>query len=309
MVRHARTRTRARVPPRAPPARDALGFVFGILAAAMGAPPRRRIRRLDRLAHLVPLCRQSVPPAGSHGDRARSTWCSSACFDEEVELQRLFGPSARCDAPLMATGGGRRYCGVDLTPALTSDQARFVVNALAKHRLVCFAGQNLDTFSLTHFERLASHFGAVVPHPNNYSTGTPGTYADRDGSIELMPVGDRLAARVNETFPGQLQAMPHTSPAVLTVSNFSGPQKPAGTPVVPPSIGGGFHSDIEYERLPIYVSMFLVQAAPTARTATGATWVSDPGTGGAVSEFEESSRFYRHNRPLTHELHRCASCS
>jgi hypothetical protein len=178
-----------------------------------------------------------------------------------------------------------------------------VVDALARHRLVCFAGQDLDRFSLPRFERLASHFGAVIPHPNNYSTGTAGTYADPDGTVELKPVPDRLAARVDETFPGQLQALSHTSPAVLTVSNFSGPLNPPDTPTPPPGIGGGFHSDIEYEPLPIYVSMFLVQASPTARPAPGGTWVSDPGPG---PPFKETDRFYRHNRPLTNELHRCA---
>ena len=261
--------------------------------------PSRRSRLKRLAAHLVP---SSPPLQGCGGGRARSTRCSSAsCAEEEEELRRLFGPSARCDAPLMATGGGRRYHGVDLTPALSSEQARFVVTALAKHRLVCFANQNLEAFSLAHFERFASHFGAVIPHPNNYSTGTPGTYADPDGSIKLMPVADRLAARVNQTFPGQLQVLPHSSPAVLTVSNFSGPPKPPVTPVAPPGIGGGFHSDIEYEPTPIYVSMFLVQAAPTTRSAPGGTWVSDPGAGGPLTE---KSRFFRHNRPLTDELHR-----
>jgi hypothetical protein len=262
--------------------------------------PSRRSRLKRLAAHLVP----SPPLQGCGGGRARSTRCSSASCaeeEEEEELRRLFGPSARCDAPLMATGGGRRYHGVDLTPALSSEQARFVVTALAKHRLVCFADQNFEAFSLAHFERFASHFGAVIPHPNNYSTGTPGTYTDPDGSIKLMPVADRLAARVNQTFPAQLQVLPHSSPAVLTVSNFSGPPKPPGTPVAPPGIGGGFHSDIEYEPTPIYVSMFLVQAAPTTRSAPGGTWVSDPGAGGPLTE---KSRFFRHNRPLTDELHR-----
>ena len=36
-------------------------------------------------------------------------------------------------------------------------------------------------------------------------------------------------------------------------------------------------ADIEYEPLPIHTSMFLVHKAPTARAASGGTWVEDPG--------------------------------
>ena len=40
--------------------------------------------------------------------------------------------------------------------------------------------------------------------------------------------------------------------------------------------GGSWHTDIEYEVEPIYVSMFLVHKAPVSRKAKGGTWVTAP---------------------------------
>ena len=120
------------------------------------------------------------------------------------------------------------------------------------------------------------------------------------------PASHRANRRINETFPGDLQGLPHDSPAVLTVSNFSGAPDPNAGPPPAPAIGGGFHSDIEYEPMPIYVSMFLVQTAPVARTAPGGTWVSDPGAGPPLTA---GNRFYRERRPLTDELHRLRTYS
>ena len=49
----------------------------------------------------------------------------------EAELARLFGPQARAEGPLMASGGGLRLTGVDLRPALSREQAAFLVDARA----------------------------------------------------------------------------------------------------------------------------------------------------------------------------------
>jgi alpha-ketoglutarate-dependent taurine dioxygenase len=84
----------------------------------------------------------------------------------------------------------------------------------------------------------------------------------------------RQAAAVNLTFPGELQCLPHESPTVLVIANFKGPRRDRGE--APCSRGGPWHTDIEYEPLPIYVSMMLVQAVPTARRAPGGTWVAAP---------------------------------
>ena len=40
--------------------------------------------------------------------------------------------------------------------------------------------------------------------------------------------------------------------------------------------GGSWHTDIEYEPLPIYVSMFLVHHVPVAREASNGQWVEPP---------------------------------
>jgi alpha-ketoglutarate-dependent taurine dioxygenase len=174
-----------------------------------------------------------------------------------------------------------------------------------------------EGFTLRQFERFANHFGAVVPHPNNFRSGTPGggDYADADGSVELLPVAERrgVLARI----PGHLEPLPHGSPAVLTVANFAGPpgpsaevprgngaaptshEGPGAGPTPPgPGAGGGFHTDVEYEPEPIGVSMFLVHSAPTARTAPGGTWVANTGQGDTASP---GARFFRQGRAHTAE--------
>ena len=80
-------------------------------------------------------------------------------------------------------------------------------------------------------------------------------------------------AAVDQTFPGQLQCLPHESPTVLVVSNFSGKAREEERQVV---TSGSWHTDIEYEPLPIYVSMFLVHKMPVSREAPGGTWVEAP---------------------------------
>ena len=59
---------------------------------------------------------------------------------------------------------------------------------------------------------------------------------------------------------------------MLVVANFRGAK---GEPRV--GGGGSWHTDIEYEPLPIYVSMFLVHAVPTRRDAPGGNWVAANG--------------------------------
>ena len=108
------------------------------------------------------------------------------------------------------------------------------------------------------------------------------------------------------------------SPQVLTVANFGAtsagraeqelqrlPASQRGHDAGPtppqPGAGGGFHTDVEYEPLPINVSMFLVQAAPTARTAPGGngvadTWVADTGEGDTA---KPGARFFRQGRANT----------
>jgi alpha-ketoglutarate-dependent taurine dioxygenase len=201
--------------------------------------------------------------------------------DLNEHLQELFGAAAQSEGPLAASGAGLRLRGLDLCRPLNLDQASFLLDALAQFRIVSIAGQDLARFSLAHFERFANHWGAPVPHPNNFMRGGKPAQSDgaSDGPFELTPFAKRSVSAVNTTFPSQLQCLPHESPTVLVAANFRGPAK-EGAPV-PVGSGGSWHTDIEYEPLPIYVSMFLAHKSPTSRDAPGGYWVQDSDVGDA----------------------------
>ena len=128
--------------------------------------------------------------------------------------------------------------GIDLRQRLEPEQVFLLLDALSHFRILCLAGQDPGVVSLADFERFANHWGASVPHPSNFLRGGKPAQSDgaTGGRIEVMPFAQRKAARVNETFPGQLQCLPHESPA-------------------------------------IYVSMFFVHHMPVQRDAPGGTWV------------------------------------
>ena len=191
-------------------------------------------------------------------------------------LGRLFGAGASMEGPLAPCGAGLRLKGIDLCRPLDPEQAEFLLDALAWRRIVCVAGQDLGRFSLDLFERFANHWGAPVPHPNNFLRGGKPAQSDGDsaGPVEWLPFGKRRIAAVNKTFPGALQCLPHESPTVLVAANFGGEIQEGQAART--GRGGSWHTDIEYEPLPIYVSMFLAHRMPTARTAPGGTWVENP---------------------------------
>jgi len=193
----------------------------------------------------------------------------------DQRLKTLFGTQAHCEGPLIQSGAVVRLTGIDLCRPLKEDQVGFLLDALSQFRVVCIAGQDLDRFSLSHFERFSNHWGAPVPHPTNFLRGGKPAQQDGDssGPIEMIPYEKRRVAAVDKTFPGQLQCMPHESPAVLVVTNFRGPM---GEGDVGVGNGGSWHTDIEYEPLPIYVSMFLAHKSPVTRDAPGGTWVEAP---------------------------------
>ena len=192
----------------------------------------------------------------------------------DKQLSELFGENARIEGPLAASGAGRRFTGVDLCPKLNPEQVTFLLDALSQFGIVTLPSQDLSTFALAHFERFANHWGAPVPHPNNFMRGGKPAQSDgaSDGTIEWIPFEKRRVAAVNAAFPGQLQCLEHESPTVLVVSNLRGE---ASGPVTVGQ-GGSWHTDIEYEPVPIYVSMFLVHKSPVARDAPGGSWVEDP---------------------------------
>jgi alpha-ketoglutarate-dependent taurine dioxygenase len=194
----------------------------------------------------------------------------------EIRLLNLFGRNAKIEGPLTAGGAGRRLVGIDLSDALTPDQISFLLDALAHFGVVCIAGQDLNRFSLARFERFANHWGAPVPHPSNFLRGGKPAQSDGDstGPIEWLPFDQRRVASVNEAFPDQLTCLPHESPTVLVVTNFRGSTVGRDPSDVTISNGGSWHTDIEYEPLPIYVSMFLCHKSPQARGPSG-TWVEE----------------------------------
>ena len=70
--------------------------------------------------------------------------------------------------------------------------------------------------------------------------------------------------------PEKLRCLEHESPAVLTVSNVG----PAHTEHEGPArivSGGSWHTDIEYEPIPMHLSMFLVQRVPVVAPAARAS--------------------------------------
>ena len=108
-------------------------------------------------------------------------------FDRE--LRRLFGPRARSEGPLAASGAGRRLLGIDLRQRLEPEQVSLLLDALSQFRILCLAGQDLASFSLADFERFANHWGAPVPHPSNFLRGGKPAQSDgaTGGRIEVMP--------------------------------------------------------------------------------------------------------------------------
>lgn len=203
-------------------------------------------------------------------------------------LKTVFGSHVQCEGPLIESGAVVRLTGIDLCDPLNEDQVGCLLDALSLFRVVCVAGQDLDRFSLALFERFANHWGAPVPHPSNLLRGGKPAQrdGDSDGPIEIVPYEKRRVAAVDKTFPGQLQCLPHESPTVLVVTNFSGA---LGDGEVRVGNGGAWHTDIEYEPLPIYVSMFLAHKSPVSRDASGGTWVDDPVSDDPKPYFDGSS--------------------
>ena len=203
-------------------------------------------------------------------------------IDWNSRVKELFGQSSSAETPLSSGGSGVRFNGIDLCNPLNAEQVGFLLKALAYCRIVCISRQDLSCFSLDHFERFANHWGAPVPHPNNFMRGgKPGqSDGDSDGSFQLIPFEKRAVSKANETFPGRLKCLPHESPAVLVASNFKGLVKEGDVEKV--DKGGSWHTDIEYEPLPIYVSMFLAHKIPTARMHEG-FWINNSNNGSVDS--------------------------
>lgn len=190
----------------------------------------------------------------------------------EVQLRRLFGQQVTI-APLSSEDRmGRRVNGIDLSHGMTAAQAASLVLLLDRHRIISFPGQDQHGFVVSDLERLANHFGAVIPHPKNYANYI--TYKKEKVPLQLLSADDRTSTMVNQAFPGEIECIEGAdSPAVYIVTNLVG----SGPDAIPVATGGQhWHTDIEFEPIPLSTSMFYVQRTPTSRDDSTGTWVSNP---------------------------------
>ena len=187
----------------------------------------------------------------------------------DAELRRLFGQDTRVEPLLGAAQMGRRIHGVDLTQDLSAAQASLLVALLDHYNIISFPAQGGDDFQLRHLERLANHFGAPIPHPKNYANYID--YKKKRVPLALKPVPEQTATRCNDAFPGAITCVDGAdSPAVYIVTNLPGSGADLQEQV---ASGLHWHTDIEFEPVPLSTSMFFVQNVPTTRDALGGTWV------------------------------------
>jgi alpha-ketoglutarate-dependent taurine dioxygenase len=205
----------------------------------------------------------------------QETAVNSIPADLEQRFATTFGEAVRLERPLAASGMGARVTGVDLCNPLRPEQVALLLDALSHTRILTIAGQDLGRFSLAAFERFANHWGAPVAHPSNFLRGGKPAQQDgaSDGVVEFQPYADRRAAVADTVLPGQVECLPHESPAVLVATNLLGQDDRKEFRL---KDGGTWHTDIEYEPIPIYVSMFLAHHVPVARDAPNGQWVEPP---------------------------------
>ena len=124
---------------------------------------------------------------------------------------------------------------------------------------------------LGHLERLANHFGALIPHPKNFTN-----YVEyiRNGEIlELLPKKRQTASLCDQAFPEVIKcAEDADSPTVYVVINLP-KSEPAAIEEFAPGLH--WHTDIEFEPVPLSTRMFYVQYVPTSRQFDTGSWVND----------------------------------
>ena len=99
-------------------------------------------------------------------------------------------------------------------------------------------------------------------------------------SIDPFSVDKCIGRRItevdlaNQAFPGRIIcASGAESPAVYVITNLVG-SGPTSEPVL--SGGQHWHTDIEFEPVPLSTSMFFVQQMPLSRSRGTGTWVNNP---------------------------------
>lgn len=187
----------------------------------------------------------------------------------ESEVTRLFGTGASIEPLSVDKCIGRRITGVDLASPLSPEQAEFVVSLLDHHPVISFPNQDKNGFCVHNLERLANHFGAPITHPKNYAN-----YGARDEPLRVKDHAEQTFTQANQAFPGQIVCADGAeSPAVYVITNLVG-SGPTSEPVL--SGGQHWHTDIEFEPVPLSTSMFFVQQMPLSRSRGTGTWVNNP---------------------------------
>ena len=199
------------------------------------------------------------------------TTTNSEISSLEAEVTRHFGDSAYTVALSAHQPMGRRIHGIDLTKPLNTQQVKVLVNLLDYHSVISFPKQGGQSFQLSALERLANHFGAPVPHPKNYANYID--YKQNRVPLALLPRAKQTAALCNAAFADDIQCVDGAdSPAVYVVTNLPGSGAEKEEQI---ASGLHWHTDIEFEPVPLSTSMFFVQLAPTTRNSPNNTWVSD----------------------------------
>ena len=192
--------------------------------------------------------------------------------DFDRRMHRLFGAHVTSEPLSSAQRMGRRFYGVDLQRPLMPEQAKLFIDLLDHYSVISFAGQDQATVRMRHLERIANHFGAPIPHPKNYANYKD--FAKNKAPLRLLPVEKQARTRCDAAFPDDLQCLEDAdSPAVYLVTNLPG----SGPDQQENSVAGlHWHTDIEFEPVPLSTSMFYVQAVPSTRNSPQGTWVSNP---------------------------------
>ena len=187
----------------------------------------------------------------------------------ELKLSNAFGSQVSMTPLLTADRMGRRIHGVDLSQHLSPEQAALLIDLFDEYQVISFPSQDQQDFQVTSLERLANHFGAPIPHPKNFANYAE--YHTQGSALRLLPKHQQASSRCNAAFPNQITcAEGANSPAVYIVTNLPG----SGEHCEEQLVGGlHWHTDIEFEPIPLSTSMFYVQSAPKTRSGPLNTWV------------------------------------
>jgi len=184
-------------------------------------------------------------------------------------LHKLFGGNVVLTSLSSLDRMGRRMSGLDLRRDLSAKQAELLIDLLDAYQVITFPNQDQNSFRVAHLERIANHFGAPIPHPKNYANYVE--YHTEGAPLKLLPEDQQASSRCNAAFPNDLTCVGDAnSPAVYIVTNLPG----SGAQCEERLVGGlHWHTDIEFEPVPLSTSMFYVQAAPKTRNSPNGKWV------------------------------------